>query len=83
MNEFSQYEIDCLKAHNDYRAKHGVPPLKLSRKICQFSQSWASNIAARDVMQHSSGSGYGENIYQGWSNYPNMGNDGKNCVDSW
>ena len=24
---------DCLKAHNDYRKKHGAQPLKLSKKV--------------------------------------------------
>ena len=24
---------DCLRAHNEYRARHGVQPLKLSKKV--------------------------------------------------
>jgi uncharacterized protein YkwD len=27
------FEADCLKAHNEYREKHGVPPLKLNKKV--------------------------------------------------
>jgi len=30
MNEF---EVAFLKKHNEYRALHGVPPLKLSREV--------------------------------------------------
>lgn len=38
---FSEFEKSCLKAHNDYRAKHAVPPLKLSKRLCRFSEEWA------------------------------------------
>lgn len=38
---FSEFENSCLKAHNEYRAKHGVPLLKLNRKLCRFSDEWA------------------------------------------
>lgn len=38
---FTEFEKSCLKAHNDYRAKHSVPPLKLSKRLCRFSEEWA------------------------------------------
>lgn len=38
---FSEFEKACLKAHNEYRAKHAVPPLKLSKRLCRFSEEWA------------------------------------------
>lgn len=28
------FTADCLKAHNEYREKHGVQPLKLNKKVC-------------------------------------------------
>jgi Uncharacterized protein with SCP/PR1 domains len=31
------FATDCLKAHNEYREKHGVPPLKLNRKVCTLN----------------------------------------------
>jgi uncharacterized protein YkwD len=30
-----KFEDESLKAHNQYRAKHGVAPLKLDRKVRQ------------------------------------------------
>jgi uncharacterized protein YkwD len=31
------FAADCLKAHNEYREKHGVQPLKLNKKVCSYS----------------------------------------------
>lgn len=38
---YSDFETSCLKAHNEFRARHGVPPLKLNRRLCRFSDEWA------------------------------------------
>lgn len=38
---FNEFEKSCLKAHNEFRAKHAVPPLKLSKRLCRFSEEWA------------------------------------------
>lgn len=37
----TEFEKSCLKAHNEYRAKHSVPPLKLNKRLCRFSEEWA------------------------------------------
>lgn len=37
----SEFQRDCLKAHNDYRSKHKVAPLKLSKELCSHAQEWA------------------------------------------
>lgn len=42
---YSEFETSCLKAHNEFRARHGVPPLKLSRKLSRFSDEWAKVCA--------------------------------------
>lgn len=31
------FAADCLKAHNEYREKHRVPPLKLNKKVCTLN----------------------------------------------
>ena len=41
----TEFEKDCLKAHNEYRAKHGVPPLKWSAQLAADAQKWANNLA--------------------------------------
>jgi uncharacterized protein YkwD len=46
-----------LAAHNELRARHGVPPLTWSAELAAGAQDWA----ARCVFEHSSGQ-YGENL---------------------
>ena len=41
------FEQDCLKAHNEYRAKHGVPPLKWNKQLRDDAQKWANTLAQR------------------------------------
>ncbi|KAI9585798.1 hypothetical protein GQX74_001645 [Glossina fuscipes] len=40
--EASQFEEQCLKVHNKYRALHGVPPLKLNKKLTAYAAEWAT-----------------------------------------
>ncbi|XP_078370532.1 uncharacterized protein LOC144654307 [Oculina patagonica] len=56
------FEKDCLKAHNEYRAKHGVPPLKWNAKLQEDAQKWANYLTTINRMEHDTGVGYGENI---------------------
>ena len=42
----TDYENQCLEAHNEYRAKHGVPPLKWSDELAAGAQKWADHLAA-------------------------------------
>lgn len=44
---------EALIAHNQYRRKHGVPPLKHNPKISEIAQKWAENIASNDKMSPS------------------------------
>jgi len=76
------FQQECLRVHNDYRKKHQAPDLVLNPKISAFSQEWANNLAARDTMQHSQGSGYGENLYMKWSSGTTTVT-GQEAVDSW
>lgn len=39
--EIREFEEECLKAHNKFRAMHGSPPLKLNRNLCVFAGEWA------------------------------------------
>lgn len=78
-----KFEDEALKSHNVYRAKHGVPPLKLSKEICGYSKEWADNLAATDSFRHRSERKYGENIFMKWSSDPNHTIAGNEAVDSW
>lgn len=35
------FQKEVLKAHNDYRALHGVPPLVLDKDLCKLAVEWA------------------------------------------
>ncbi|XP_067001116.2 uncharacterized protein [Anabrus simplex] len=77
------FPSDCLRAHNEYRQKHGVPPLKLNKKICKYSEEWAKHLASRGHMEHRQNSDYGENIFCSWSSNPNHRITGREPVDNW
>lgn len=49
---FTEFEKACLKAHNEYRAKHVVPPLKLNKRLCRFSEEWAKVLHIYTVYYH-------------------------------
>ncbi|XP_056637489.1 uncharacterized protein LOC130445698 isoform X1 [Diorhabda sublineata] len=77
------FEEDFLKAHNNFRRRHGVPPLKLDRKLCKYSQEWATYLAQRNILEHRPGSNYGENIYCIFSSDPNFTINGHSPVETW
>jgi hypothetical protein len=55
-----------LDSHNRVRAKHGLQPLKWSKKLAKYSQEWADHLGAGPSckMYHRSGSpAFGENLY--------------------
>ncbi|XP_055379722.1 uncharacterized protein LOC129610924 isoform X2 [Condylostylus longicornis] len=81
---FGEFEIECLKAHNEFRSKHGCPPLKLNSRLCKFAEEWAKNLASRANPTHRSNSPYGENIFCTWSSSPNgIFVDGREPVEHW
>lgn len=83
-SSFGEFETECLKAHNEYRAKHGVPLLKLNRKLCRFAEEWAKMLASRGNPIHRSNSPYGENIFCSYSSSPNgVVVDGREPVEHW
>ncbi|CAD7077936.1 unnamed protein product [Hermetia illucens] len=81
---FGEFEIECLKAHNEFRVKHGVPTLKLNKRLCRFAEEWAKVLASRGNPIHRSNSPYGENIFCAWSSAPNGAIvDGREPVEHW
>lgn len=55
-----------LDAHNEFRAKMGVPPLQWDKKLEDYAFAYGSKRAADCRLQHSHGP-YGENLY--WELY--------------
>ncbi|XP_064079224.1 uncharacterized protein LOC135196370 isoform X2 [Macrobrachium nipponense] len=82
-SEEGDFAEECLKAHNNYRKKHGVPALKLNKELSKFAKEWAQTIAKKNVLQHRDNNKYGENIYCAWSSNPNHKIKGSEAVESW
>lgn len=63
---YQNYRRECLYHHNRVRALHGVPALRESDSLSEYSQQWAQFIAETDTLTHSSmiweGKKVGENI---------------------
>jgi glioma pathogenesis-related protein 2 len=71
-----------LNAHNEYRTKHGCPPLKLDEDLCKCAQDWADQLANKHAMEHRPGNKYGENIYMACDKTPDTV-DGATPVKNW
>lgn len=64
------FQEAILARHNEYRALHGVPPLRWSDAIAKYAESRARTRAQEEGLSagHSGlASGYGENLYWGGS----------------
>lgn len=79
----AEFEKQSLAAHNAYRSKHGVPPLKLSKSLCKYANEWVTQLAREDSFQHRPGNKYGENIFMKWTSDPTYQLTGAEAVDSW
>merc|ERR1712109_213617 len=61
--DLDKFRQDSLTAHNTYRAKHGVPALKLNDELNDVAQEWADYLMAVDGFEHRHPNKYGENLY--------------------
>lgn len=52
-----------LAATNNYRTLHKAPVLTIDSTIVTYAQNYSDYLAKNNLFQHSSGSGYGENLY--------------------
>uniref|UniRef100_A0ABD2XRK6 SCP domain-containing protein n=1 Tax=Trichogramma kaykai TaxID=54128 RepID=A0ABD2XRK6_9HYME len=73
----------CLEAHNHYRSRHGVPPLRLNKQLCKASQEWANSLATRGRLEHRANVDYGENLFCVWSSNPKTVINGDEPVHEW
>lgn len=87
--EWSKFELESLKSHNNYRDKHSASPLILNRNLCDIAQSWANHLAENKLFEHSkpndreyNNDRTGENLYLAAST-GEVVPDGESPVDSW
>jgi pathogenesis-related protein 1 len=67
-----------IEAHNKWREKVGVKPLKWSAKLADDAQAWAEHLASSGCKMVHAKSNDGENIY--WSDYASKPEE---VVDYW
>jgi len=79
----AKFQEEALKAHNEFRANHGVTPLKLDKKLCSYAKEWASKLAKEDSFEHRSNQELGENLFCSWSSNAKAKCPGSKPVESW
>uniref|UniRef100_A0A1I7SKI8 SCP domain-containing protein n=1 Tax=Bursaphelenchus xylophilus TaxID=6326 RepID=A0A1I7SKI8_BURXY len=57
------FSLQQLKLHNEYRKKHGVDPLKLSKDLCKDAQLFAEKLASEGILRHDPTCKLGENVF--------------------
>lgn len=73
------FRQQALDAHNDYRQKHGAPPLVMDERLNNLAQNWANRMAATGQFQHRPNNKFGENL----AYYENVKVDGRTPVQGW
>ncbi|CAD5226281.1 unnamed protein product [Bursaphelenchus okinawaensis] len=58
-----QFQQKQLKLHNEYRKKHDVNPLKLSKDLCKDAELFAQKLATEGLLRHDPNCKLGENVY--------------------
>ena len=48
IQELTYTEQNCLDAHNHYRAKHGVPPLRWNKTLALAALKWANHLLHKE-----------------------------------
>lgn len=72
-----------LRAHNEFRRKHGVPELTLDNVLNGVAQSWAVQLGKSDSFGHNPSTKYGENIYCMWSSDRNASPNPRDVCKAW
>ncbi|KAL7868343.1 hypothetical protein SRHO_G00097270 [Serrasalmus rhombeus] len=75
------FKAKFLACHNEYRKKHGVPDVTLSKELCRTAQEWADHLLSIKTLQHSETEN-GENVFYSWSSTP-ANPTGPESVEQW
>lgn len=61
--KFSEFQVDCLEAHNNLREKHGSPRIELDQGLSEYAKSYAEYLASCNILVPSKNCSFGENIF--------------------
>merc|ERR1719228_1372676 len=76
--------VGALKAHNKYRQLHHVSNLENDVALNIQATKWAKHLVKLGRMEHSKGTGTGENIYVSYTTGSlQTDNIGEKATDSW
>ena len=79
----NDFQKSALDAHNNYRAKHHVDKLILSKELCDIAQAYAEELARTGNFAHSNGSFHGDNMGENLFACYGMKISGKMMTDDW
>lgn len=81
--EFTKFQLESLRTHNQYRSKHRAPAMALDAELCKRAAEYADFLAKTDTFEHSGDEENGENLYWSWSSDPRWVVEGDEPVRSW
>ena len=61
--KFSEFQVDCLEAHNSFRVQHGSPRIELDKALCDYAKLYAEYLAKCNLLVPSKDCTFGENIF--------------------
>ena len=67
---YNAFQRKALQLHNNYRAIHGAPPLKINKKATSFAKNWANFLLRLGQIKHSPDKNFGENLFLEKSSVP-------------
>ncbi|XP_068709071.1 Golgi-associated plant pathogenesis-related protein 1-like [Montipora foliosa] len=59
------FKEQCVKWHNEFRARHQVGPVSWDPSLAKDAAKWATYLAANNLFQHERNINQGENLYRG------------------
>ncbi|XP_066524864.1 GLI pathogenesis-related 2 [Hoplias malabaricus] len=77
----ASFKQKFLAKHNEYRKKHRVPELTLSKDLCKTAQAWANHLLSIKSLGHSNTED-GENVFYSFSSVKKEPT-GPEAVESW
>ncbi|CAG9801413.1 unnamed protein product [Chironomus riparius] len=61
--KFSEFQVDCLEAHNNFRVQHGAQRVELDKDLCDYAKTYAEYLAKCNILVPSKNCTFGENIF--------------------